>query len=118
MAQSRAETQRVVFTCNARAQSVSRGIFIAGSLKALGLWKANVVPMYDDGTHGDLNAGDGIWTLEVQLPVGVEIMYKYTNSGNEGQWVPGEEFSSRNRRIVLKEKSVTSITIKDIFGKE
>ena len=118
MAQSHIDMQRVLFTCDASSQSVSRGIFIAGNLKELGMWVPNAVAMYDDGTHGDVKANDALWSLELQLPVGGEVFYKYTNSGERGQWVPGEEFPSRNRRIALKEKSTTPTIIKDIFGKE
>lgn len=31
-------------------------------------WEPNTVKMYDDGTNGDLVAGDGIWTLTMELP--------------------------------------------------
>jgi hypothetical protein len=118
MAQSHVDRQRVLFTCDAVNHSVPRRVFIVGNLKELGMWVPNAVAMYDDGTHGDAKAGDAVWSLETELPVGVEILYKYTNSGKLGQWVPGEEFPSRNRSVYLKEKTSAPMTIKDIFGKE
>ncbi len=33
--------------------------------------------MYDDGTHGDATAGDGIYTLTTTLPASVSIGYSY-----------------------------------------
>ncbi|MDH7514836.1 MAG: hypothetical protein QHI48_03015 [Bacteroidota bacterium] len=32
----------------------------------------NPFPMYDDGTHGDITAGDGTYSLDVQLPATAE----------------------------------------------
>jgi hypothetical protein len=34
----------------------------------LGNFKPNIVPMYDDGTHGDAVVGDGIWTVAFDVP--------------------------------------------------
>ena len=36
--------------------------------------------MYDDGTHGDKKAGDGIWTVIIPLEPGV-YQYKYVVDG-------------------------------------
>jgi alpha-amylase/alpha-mannosidase (GH57 family) len=116
MARSTSEMQTLLFTCNAQAEKVPRAICIAGNAPALASWIPNAVKMYDDGTHGDLTAGDGIWSLALDFPVGEEIQYKYTNSGVKGQWVPGEEFAQRNRTFTVT-KSPTTIILKDIFGK-
>jgi hypothetical protein len=116
MAQSSGDEQTVLFTCNAKSQQV-RTIYIAGNLPALSSWRPNVVAMYDDGTHGDVKAGDGIWSLQVQIPVGVEVQYKYTNSGEPGSWTPGEEFPAQHRTFALQKKSATPVIIEDIFGK-
>jgi hypothetical protein len=43
--------------------------------QTLGAWNPNQVFMFDDGTHGDDRAGDGIWTVAFQLPVGMRIGY-------------------------------------------
>ncbi|MBI3074441.1 MAG: hypothetical protein HYY84_20200 [Deltaproteobacteria bacterium] len=34
----------------------------------LGNFKPNIVPMYDDGTHGDAVPGDGVWTVSFDVP--------------------------------------------------
>ncbi len=117
MARSSGGEQTVLFTCNAKDQSVKRAIYIAGNLPSLSSWKPNVTAMYDDGTHGDLRSGDGVWSLEVQVPVGVEVQYKYTNSGEPGIWAPGEEFPARHRSYAVHEKSASAIVIEDTFGK-
>jgi alpha-amylase/alpha-mannosidase (GH57 family) len=117
MAQSRGEMQRVLFMCDATAQTVPQEIYIVGNLENLGSWQPNVVRMHDDGTHGDAKAGDGIWSLEMALPLDTQILYKYTNSGMRGMWGGSEEFPVKNRTLFLHKLSTVPVTIKDIFGK-
>jgi alpha-amylase/alpha-mannosidase (GH57 family) len=116
MAQSRSPVRSVVFECDARSERVPRAIYISGSEDSLGSWKPNSVAMRDDGRRGDRNAADGIWTLSIALPVGKEIQYKYTNSGPEGSWVPGEEFPAKNRSLVVAGGS-GPLLVHDTFGK-
>ena len=116
MAQSKAEMQRVVFTCDARALPVPRTIYIAGNLPAIGSWDPNTIAMRDDGKEGDAAAGDGIWSLAVQVPAGAEIQYKYTNSGTPGEWTPGEEFPVRHRTLQIAEVTAAPRIVTDIFG--
>ncbi|MBN2494364.1 MAG: hypothetical protein JXR96_07240 [Deltaproteobacteria bacterium] len=66
---------------------------------ALGAWTPNTLPMYDDGTHGDDAAGDGIWTISFVLPVGLKMGYKYTWGRQGEQWGGTEEWPG-NRRIL------------------
>ena len=108
--------QTIVFTCDASIEHVWTSLFIAGNLEQLGGWKPNSVRMYEDGTHGDAMAGDRIWSIRIEVPVGKEIQYKYTNSGKEGQWVPGEEFPSRNRSLFVAAKTEAPLVIRDVFG--
>lgn len=115
MAKSR-ELRRVLFECDARHINVPRAIYIAGNLPELGNWTPNVVAMRDDGREGDRIAGDGVWSLQVDVPVGAEIQYKYTNSGNQGEWSPSEEFPVRNRTVKLDEQIREPVIISDTFG--
>jgi len=117
MAQSRNDVVRVRFQCDAKDIYVRKSLFIAGNHELLGNWMPNTVPMYDDGTHGDQTSGDGIWTLEVQLPAGIEIEYKYTNSGPKGSWQPGEEFPGLNRKIRVDKTTDAPMVILDRFGR-
>ena len=73
--------------------------------------------MYDDGTHGDQENGDSLWTIELKFPVGTQIQYKFTNSGPSGEWNPGEEFPSASRAIYL-DGTVERVVLKDVFGKQ
>ncbi len=118
MAQSVPEKVPVLFQCDARDIQVPSRICITGNIPQLGEWKPNTVQMYDDGTHGDVTASDGIWTLAVEVPYGVEVQYKFTNSGIEGMWVPGEEFPAQHRSIKLELRhGETQIVLLDSFGK-
>ncbi len=108
---------RVIFECDARHQNVTKAIYIVGEFPELGSWTPNKVMMYDDGTHGDAKKGDGVWTIEFELPEGSSIQYKYTNSGKEGVWVPGEEFPVTNRQIFIRDGGDGTMKIADIFGK-
>ncbi|MDL1894530.1 hypothetical protein FBQ87_16825, partial [Sphingobacteriales bacterium CHB3] len=118
MAQSRAEQQRVLFTVDAASVTVTDAIYIVGNLRELGEWTPNSVRMYDDGTHGDVTASDGVWSLEVEVPIGIQVQYKYTNSGRKGEWVPSEEFPSAHRSLRINEQSSSATIIQDIFGKQ
>ncbi len=117
MAQSnRTDSVSVVFQCDARNMYVRKGIYIVGNQERLGNWKPNTVRMYDDGTHGDQQQNDSVWTIELKFPVGTEIQYKFTNSGPSGEWNPGEEFPSGNRRVFL-DGSLDRVVLTDKFGK-
>jgi len=114
MAQSR-ETQAVLFVCDARAVRVPEAVSIAGNTPDLGAWRPNTLRLYDDGRNGDEKAGDGFWSLLIDLPAGMEIQYKYTNSGREGDWA-GEEFAGRHRSFRLEKQSGGPVVRRDLFG--
>jgi alpha-amylase/alpha-mannosidase (GH57 family) len=116
MGQSELDLVTVVFQCDARGMYVRNHLSIVGNLEALGNWTPNVVRMYDDGTHGDLVAGDSIWSIEFALPVGIKIEYKFTNSGAEGNWNPGEEFPGEKRKILVERTETGKMVLLDRFG--
>ncbi|MCK5833372.1 hypothetical protein KAH81_06855 [bacterium] len=105
----------VTFVVDANHIDVSDKIYIVGEQPEFGEWTPNQIPMFDDGTHGDAKAGDGIWSLNFEFPEGAYLEYKYTNSGKEGEWIPGEEFPATNRAITVSPKD-GKMTIKDKFG--
>jgi hypothetical protein len=116
MAQSQENTVTVRFECDAIGIYVRKSLFVVGNYESLGNWTPNRIKMYDDGSHGDLKAGDGIWSLEIQLPVGADIEYKFTNSGAEGSWQPGEEFGSTNRRFRVEKELGNILVVRSRFG--
>ena len=117
MAKSSAGGEAVLFTCDAREVRVTKSVSIVGNLPQLGNWKPNVVLMRDDGLEGDERAGDGIWSFRTVIPAGTEVQYKYTNSGQAGEWTPGEEFPVRHRSFTVQSASPAPWIIRDIFGR-
>jgi alpha-amylase/alpha-mannosidase (GH57 family) len=116
MAQSLENTVSVRFECDAVGIYVRKSIYIAGNHEFLGNWTPNRIKMHDDGSHGDEKAGDGIWSLELPFPVGAEIEFKFTNSGAEGSWQPGEEFGNVNRKILIKKEGIGKMIVRRRFG--
>ncbi len=82
---------------------------VDAATQALGNWVPNKVPMYDDGTHGDSIAGDGIWSIALALPywavvgkdAGVRIAYKFTFGAPGQGWTESEEFPGNQRLLEL-----------------
>jgi alpha-amylase/alpha-mannosidase (GH57 family) len=116
MAQSQKEMATIFFQVDASQLQVPKAIYIVGNQEALGNWTPNVIKMYDDGTHGDEIKSDGIWSLEMHVPLGTKVEYKYTNSGIEGMWVPSEEFPGNNREIMVPAKLTERLKVLDKFG--
>jgi alpha-amylase/alpha-mannosidase (GH57 family) len=116
MAQSQADMVSVLFQCNAQDLYIRKSLYIVGNHEELGNWVPNKVRLYNDGTHGDNVSGDNVWALELSFPVGTEIEYKYTNSGAEGEWNPGEEFPYVQRKIIVEKTETGNMVLLDTFG--
>ena len=94
--------------------------------RALGNWAPNVIAMYDDGTHGDAAADDGLWTLALDLPwfdpgngPAVRIGYKYTYGHPAQGWSGSEEWPGNQRLLELRDVNHDHvITRQDLFGDE
>lgn len=100
----------LVFRVYLGDRPLPRGVFIAGTHPKLGDAEPNRVALYDDGTHGDQKANDGVWSVAATFRPGTELHYVYTNSGGEGRWegldVPHirevrVEESDRGQRVYL-----------------
>jgi lysophospholipase L1-like esterase len=76
----------VVFRIHVETLPVPKALYIVGPYPQLGSLVPNKVAMYDDGTHGDQRAGDGVWTYAARFRPGTTVYHVYTNSGAEGQW--------------------------------
>jgi 1,4-alpha-glucan branching enzyme len=61
----------------------ARIVNLAGDFPDI-LWDSQKQPMYDDGTHGDKEAADGIWSLIKTLTPG-RYQYKFVIDRNS--WV-------------------------------
>ncbi|MBI2427632.1 MAG: hypothetical protein HYV29_02335 [Ignavibacteriales bacterium] len=112
--QGKKDSVTVIFKCDARNIFVRRGIYITGNHELLGTWTPNTIRLYDDKTAGDEVANDQIYTLMLQLPAGIELEYKYTNSGPHGVW-EGDELPGVNRKLKI-DGSHEKIIVNDVFG--
>ncbi len=93
----------------------------------LGNWVPNQARMYDDGTHGDAAAGDGTWTLALELPyiepadgvAPVRIAYKFTYGKPAQGWTDSEEFPGNQRLLELVDVNGDRIVTRfDLFADE
>jgi hypothetical protein len=116
MARGSTGNRTVLFACDTRGSRGSGRVYIAGNSADLGSWTPNVIGLFDDGTHGDRKANDGIWSIELQLPLGMEVQYKYTRGGRPGSWEPGEEFPVRHRSFLMPAEDGFAIERSDVFG--
>lgn len=105
----------VKFICDANDTVVPDAIYITGNIEELGEWIPNVIRMKKIKQKGRLNLN--LWEYEVKVPEGLELHYKYTNSGKPGEWEGSEEFPALNRTFIVKENEKDSVIIKDKFGK-
>ena len=71
-----------------------------------GPYDPRIDPLYDDGTHGDKVAGDGVWTIEKQLSQG---RYKYKFVIDSSTWITDpsniytvEEGGYTNSLVIVK----------------
>ncbi len=79
-----------------------------------------VIWMYDDGTHGDLTAGDNYWSADVTFPAFSPLAIEYKHGANWGDIVnttgnDNENSVGTNHHITLDPHCV-SATVIDSFG--
>ncbi len=79
-------SEQIVLRVWAADHDVPDALYVAGDADALGNGEPNRVALRDDGRGGDERAGDGVWSLGVDLPAGERVFYVYTNSGRPGRW--------------------------------
>ncbi len=106
-----------VFRVYREGKPTGRPMYIAGANSALGSLAPNTVAMYDDGTHGDQRAGDGVWSLAVTLPVGEPVFYVYTNGGTPGRWDDVDVPQIRGFRVEAPDGSAEVYRPIDSWGK-
>ena len=96
---------------------------------ALGNWVPNKVAMFDDGSHGDGAASDGIYTFAFEAPhwpaaaapdgAGVRIAYKFTYGAQGQGWTGAEEFPGNQRILELDDRNNDHLIVRlDHFADE
>ena len=95
----------------------------------LGGWVPNQVPMFDDGTNGDAEAGDSIWSVTFELPRvdperspnggALRIGYKYTWGAPGDGWTNTEEWPGNRRILEMIDVNGDNLVVRrDRFGDE
>jgi hypothetical protein len=77
--------------------------------------------MYDDGTHGDLTAGDKKFTTEVTFPIYTPFLIQYKHGINYGDWVNNgggndNEAGYGNDHFIELSRYMISAKVENIFG--
>ena len=103
----------LTFTVNATpgANPISTGITVRGNLSGLGL--SGTQAFFDDGTNGDANAGDGVFTYAATVPSGrtpgalnVEVTVTDAQSRSASTTIPvaiGDCNTVSNSRVVISQ---------------
>ncbi len=78
-------------------------------------WTPNILPMYDDGTHGDVVAGDQIYTITFRFPEGLRIGYKYTYGAYGDGWNSTEEWPGNQRILEIVDLNGDGIVWRDDY---
>lgn len=76
--------------------------------------------LYDDGTNGDLVAGDNIWSRDIHFPSSSRAKIEYMYSANWG--LPTNNGGNNNESILRKHRihfppNISSATVVDTFGR-
>ncbi len=81
----------------------------------MGDWTPNTIPMYDDGTHGDIVPEDGIYTIVFLFPEGLRIGYKYTYGSYGQNWTSTEEWPGNQRILEIVDLNGDGIVWRDDY---
>lgn len=90
----------------------NEAIFIVGDHPELGNGVPNLTRMYDNGTHGDERANDGVWSLRVSARLDRPITYAFTR-GEEGQWGSDTDAFERDAKNRVHFKRVKPVSWAD-----
>ena len=85
-----------------------RAPYVMGNADVLGRFVPNSVPLYDDATHGDQRAGDGVWSRRFRFSEPQILTYAFTNGSAAGEWTGLENY--RLRAFVLRPENVGRTT--------
>ncbi len=107
-------TATIVFRVDMSTAPAGRRPSIMGSGPALATYTPNQLELYDDATHGDQVAADGVWSRAVDVERTGKLQYIYTNGDTPGEWRGLESY--RSRSFAVRELGVTAYTPVAQFG--
>jgi len=75
----------VVVRVDMAVEGPRRRPFVMGNAPQLGGFEPNEVPLFDDGTHGDQVANDGVWEREFIFDSPGTLIYMFTDGDRAGE---------------------------------
>lgn len=96
---------------------VPQAVYVTGDHEKLAGFEPNTLAMYDDGTHGDQRAGDGVWSYPVRVAPDTRLFYVFTNSGAKGKWEGLDLPGLRRFRVPASAAGQRVYAPIDTFGK-
>jgi hypothetical protein len=86
----------LVFRVDLSAEPAGRRAYVTGNSSALARMTPNTVALYDDGTHGDQRAEDGVWSLALAMRrPDIDLVYLFTDGDAPGAWRGLENYVPR-----------------------
>lgn len=112
-----ANTATVVFRVDMSPEPAGARPSIMGSGPALADFTPNRLEMFDDATHGDQVAGDGVWSLAVDVGKPGKLTYLYTDGEPAGAWRGLENYRARSFAVHPPEMGTTVYAPVAQFGR-
>ena len=82
-----------VFRVDMSTDPFGRPPYVMGNAVALGRFVPNSLPLFDDATHGDQTAGDGVWSRRFRFAEPQILTYAFTNGTVAGTGLVLSELS-------------------------
>jgi hypothetical protein len=85
-----------VFRVDMTEEPPPKRVYITGNAAPLGAFVPNTVALYDDATHGDQVAADGVWSRALHFDEPQLLTYVFTDGANAGEWTGLENYRLRS----------------------
>jgi lysophospholipase L1-like esterase len=111
-------TVDAVFRVDMSSEPSGRRAYVMGNDPVLGGFVPNTMPLYDDGTHGDQRAGDGVWSRTFSFDGSRLLTYAFSDGSERGAWQGLENY--RLRAIALRPADLGRVVYLPIaqFGRQ
>lgn len=96
-----------VFRVDMTGEGPTGQVYVTGNAPALGGFVPNAVALFDDGSHGDQVAGDGVWSRAMHFDAPQILTYLFSNGAEAGEWTGIENY--RLRSYALRDTDVGQV---------
>jgi len=91
----RPDAVTVVFRVDMSAVGKGRKPYVMGNRPGLAAFTPNLIDLFDDGTHGDQVANDGVWSRAFRFDRLGNVVYLYTDGDRADEWTGLESYRPR-----------------------